>query len=285
MRIKEYFTVPKGQKVTEKNLRRVLICSICSILLCMSCLAGTTWAWYVVGIENTANEIYIAAPQVVVTVDGSKLDVSVTSATLSPGEHTIQIEHANELDDLNRKSELYVTLTADGTSQYIILDHDNMYTQTITVKVDENGTVDTETVDATSGGANPVTKKITWQATWFKADGAEPVVDGTIDLTTKPDMSPPPSTEETESTDTSESTTETTQPITEATTPSTAPTETTSPSTTPSETTQPTTEATQSPAETTQPTETTAPSTPPVSEDTNSTETTEATQESNPSNE
>ena len=258
MRIKEYFTVPKGQKVTEKNLRRVLICAICSILLCMSGLAGTTWAWYVVGIENTANEIYIAAPQVVVTVDGSKLDVSVTSATLSPGEHTIQIEHANELDDLNRKSELYVTLTADGTSQYIILNHDNMYTQTITVKVDENGTVDTETVDATSGGANPVTKKITWQATWFKVDGTELVVDGTIDLTTKPDMSPPPSTEESESTDTSESTTETIPP--------------------PSETNQPTMEATQPPAETTQPTETTVPSTPPASEDTNPTETTVATE-------
>lgn len=61
MRIKDLFTVPEGEKVTEQVFHRVLISSICSILLCMTCLAGTTWAWFTVSIENTGNVIEIAS--------------------------------------------------------------------------------------------------------------------------------------------------------------------------------------------------------------------------------
>ena len=68
MRIKNLFIIPTGEKVTEKALRRVLISSICSILLCMTCLVSTTWAWFTVSVENTRNEIWIAAPKVSVTI-------------------------------------------------------------------------------------------------------------------------------------------------------------------------------------------------------------------------
>ena len=61
MRIKDLFTVPEGEKVTEQVFHRVLISSICGILLCMACLAGTTWAWFTVSIENTDNVIEIAS--------------------------------------------------------------------------------------------------------------------------------------------------------------------------------------------------------------------------------
>ena len=60
MRLKDLFTVPSGQKVTEKHMRRVLISSICSILLCMTCLVSTTWAWFAISIENEQNEIVTA---------------------------------------------------------------------------------------------------------------------------------------------------------------------------------------------------------------------------------
>jgi len=60
MRIKDLFTVSQNQRITERNLYQVLISSVCSILLCMSCLAGTTWAWFTVSIENTDNVIQIA---------------------------------------------------------------------------------------------------------------------------------------------------------------------------------------------------------------------------------
>ncbi|MBQ5607534.1 MAG: hypothetical protein IIU86_00735, partial [Oscillospiraceae bacterium] len=60
MKIKHLFAVPQGEKVTEKHLRRVLISSICSILLCMTCMVSTTWAWFTVSVENRDNEIQIA---------------------------------------------------------------------------------------------------------------------------------------------------------------------------------------------------------------------------------
>ena len=41
-------------------MRRVLISSICSILLCMTCLVSTTWAWFAISIENEQNEIVTA---------------------------------------------------------------------------------------------------------------------------------------------------------------------------------------------------------------------------------
>ena len=59
MGIKKLFTVPEGEKITEQVFCRVLISSICSMLLCMACLAGTTWAWFTVSIENTGNVIEI----------------------------------------------------------------------------------------------------------------------------------------------------------------------------------------------------------------------------------
>ena len=58
MQMKGMFSLKAGQIVTEKYLRQVLVTSICGILLCMSCLIGTTWAWYAVSIENNDNEIH-----------------------------------------------------------------------------------------------------------------------------------------------------------------------------------------------------------------------------------
>lgn len=62
MQLKELFTVPAGEKITEQCLRRVLVSSICSILLCMTCLVTTTWAWFTVSIETT--EVIEIADQV-----------------------------------------------------------------------------------------------------------------------------------------------------------------------------------------------------------------------------
>ena len=77
MKIKELFTVPEGQKVTEKVFHRVLISSICSILLCMSCLVSTTWAWFTVSIENQGNEIQIV--DLMVQINGAEIGDQATS--------------------------------------------------------------------------------------------------------------------------------------------------------------------------------------------------------------
>lgn len=164
MRIKDLFTVPSGQKVTERHFRRVLISSVCSILLCMCCLVGTTWAWYVVDIENAGNEVHIGIPQVKVMINEN---VVTTVTELPEGTHTVTVEHANNPDAFQRKSVLYVILTIDGTrSEYIELNHENGYKAVFYVKVD-NG------------------NSIGWQAAWFIPDGVPRLSGDTIDLTSE----------------------------------------------------------------------------------------------------
>ncbi len=119
MRLKDLFTVPAGQKVTEKGLHRVLVSSICSILLCMTCLVSTTWAWFAVSVENTGNSIEIAAPSVVVkTKDGDTVispGNNDGSYSLSSGDYTIGIypEDASAEAKLpnDQKCAVYVAMT------------------------------------------------------------------------------------------------------------------------------------------------------------------------------
>lgn len=125
MRIKELFTVPEEKKVTEKVFGRVLVSSICSVLICMACLASTTWAWFAVSIENTENVTQIGSPKVLWNVN-----------VLPDGTHKVSITHAGASDDLQRKSTLYVTLTINGTnSVYTILNFENDYRQEIEVHI------------------------------------------------------------------------------------------------------------------------------------------------------
>lgn len=163
MRIKNPFTVPTNENVTEKHLYRVLLCSVCSILLCMGCLAGTTWAWFTVSIENTGNVIHIGEPSVTVLVDGTDF----TSGTeLSGDEHTVSVIHANDGDVFQKKSMLYVTLSVDEVVQgYVLLEQNNGYSADIRL------TTGRECV-------------LSWTVSWFEPNNAEPVADGFIGLQT-----------------------------------------------------------------------------------------------------
>lgn len=135
MRIKELFAVPAGAKVTEKMFAKVLISSVCSILLCMTCLVGTTWAWFTVSIENTGNVLQIGTAEVKVTVDGS----------------TVSIENSNSPDDLNKKAAVYVTfLFKEKAVGYTVLDSNNRYQTTLTLE-----------------GALEDPSLLTWTASWY----------------------------------------------------------------------------------------------------------------------
>ena len=118
MRIKELFTIPKNQKITEKMFGRVLISSVCSILLCMACLVGTTWAWFTVSIENTGNEIQIAEviPTVEVKKEGAPVSLVDGAYPLEAGDYTVEIQLSNNAtatDDLNiTQRDVYVVMTA-----------------------------------------------------------------------------------------------------------------------------------------------------------------------------
>ena len=228
MKFRELFSVPEGKTITEKNLYRVLISSICSILLCMGCLAGTTWAWFAVSIENEENVIAVASnPEVVITVNDAGFE---SSSNLGSGTHIVRVTHASELDDVQQKSTLYVTFSLnEGVQGYVMLNHENGYTATINI------TTDQECV-------------LSWTVSWFMPDNAEPVVDNLIELrseeTEPTEESTEPTEETTESVETEKDPTEETTEPTEA---ETDPTE---------ETTQPTETETDPTEETTQPTET-----------------------------
>lgn len=157
MQLRDFFSVPQNQKVTEQHLFRVLTFSVCSILLCMSCLVGTTWAWFAVSIENTGNVIEIGEPGVSVQVNGQPFS---SGSRLTDGAYTVYIEHANGLDDLNAKSELYVTITtrgdSDSQSVYTILNHENQYKTEILLNV--------------TGECS-----FSWEVSWFAPDQADPL--------------------------------------------------------------------------------------------------------------
>lgn len=163
MQLKDYFTVPSGQKITEKHLRRVLISSICGMLLCMSCLAGTTWAWFTVSIENTNNVIQIGEPQILLSVGGSNWKSGDSLA--ANGEYVVLIEHANDWDYFEKKSTLYVTLTIKSESgiitRYTVLDSKNQYRTEVTIQ-------------------SELDFELTWEVSWFAPPNAIALEDDPI---------------------------------------------------------------------------------------------------------
>lgn len=146
-------------------MRRVLVSSICSILLCVTALMGVTWAWFTISIENEGNVIQIGKPEIKLTLD----DVGLTSPVeLLAGTHRLNIEHANEVDSLNKKSTLYVTLTIDGgaTTVYTALREENSYATTITIIADTAYT-------------------LSWEASWLEPTNVGELADSTITLATE----------------------------------------------------------------------------------------------------
>lgn len=69
---KYLFTVPEGEKVTDRALKRVLISSVCGILLCTTCLVGTTWAWYTASVETQPFSIQVAEHHVQLTDEANQ---------------------------------------------------------------------------------------------------------------------------------------------------------------------------------------------------------------------
>lgn len=259
MWLKRIFSIPAEQKVTEKHLRRVLIASVCSILLCMSCLAGTTWALFVVTMENEGNIIQIGTPEVVLTVNGQEF---VSGSELPEGEHKVSIKHANDLDALQEKSILYVTLTIDDAiSVYTTLDQQNNYSTDVTVIAER-----------------PCS--FSWTVTWFKpinvkdalqGENAISIVDENVTAPTDGEMKPAEEEDLAEGTTTPAETSEPSAGIT-------PPTETPDPSegtTTPTEATEPSEGITEPTEEMVSTEETSAPATEPI-KGANATEPTDA---------
>lgn len=91
-KLKYLFTVPENEKVTEKHLMRILISSVCSILLCMTCLVSTTWAWFTVSISSENNVIGIGqwTELTSVTEETTEATVETTEETTEATEETTE---------------------------------------------------------------------------------------------------------------------------------------------------------------------------------------------------
>lgn len=176
MQLKDLFTVPVGQKVTEKHLRRVLISSICSILLCMSCLVGTTWAWFTVSIENKDNVIRVGRPEVTVTIDGN---LFTSGGTLLAGENVVKIDRIANQDDLQKKMECYVILSLQRDSETLGI-HKIIVSESSAVTIKTNSDC-----------------KLSWEVSWLAPSGADEIENGVITVTTEDDTNPSTETNET----------------------------------------------------------------------------------------
>ena len=264
MRIKELFTVPEGKKVTEKMFAKVLISSVCSILLCMACLAGTTWAWFAVSIENTGNVIQIATVTADVSIsDGINSALTESSDNcyaLDAGTYTVETGVNNDATDW--KQPVYVLMS--------VIDGEEVDYYYFTFAPNNHGS---QIIQFTCG--NQVT--VSFSALWIEPASAEPVGHEALitdEIPTEPETEPSTQSTSEATEESTEGGTETTAPTAAATEPSDETSAPTEAATEPSagETTIPTTEATEPATEpaTVPPTtgETTAPpETTPVTEE------------------
>ena len=140
MSIKHLFHIPDGEKVTDAAFSRVLISSVCGILLCMGCLVGTTWAWFIANTENTDNVIEIATVTADVTVQQN--DVAITPAddgsyTLPAGDYTMHVQMTHNATAYTRPVFLLMTVTQNGTETPYVMAFVNGLTESdVTVTVE-----------------------------------------------------------------------------------------------------------------------------------------------------
>ena len=131
MCIKDMFRVPDGEKVTDKAFSKVLASSICGILLCMACLAGTTWAWFTADMASTDNVIQIATVTVDATVTpDDAVAVEDGRYTLPEGDYAVQVRVDNNATAAVRPVYVLVTVTQDGGDTLYYLTFANGATET-----------------------------------------------------------------------------------------------------------------------------------------------------------
>lgn len=99
--IKSLFYTPKHTKTSDDNILRLLLPSIAGSLLCMVCLAGTTWAWFSASIQTAPQTITAANFAVTVSIENDK------------GQ---SVEAQNGQYNLTAGVEYTVTLTAGGNA-------------------------------------------------------------------------------------------------------------------------------------------------------------------------
>jgi len=162
MRIKQLFTVPEGEKVTEKHMMRVLLSSICGMLLCMVCLVSVTWAWFTVDMENTDNVIHIASVTANVQLPGATQEQN-GGYTLTPGTYTATLSAQCDATECLHGSHYILITAVQGET-----------TQSRFIPVPNGGSAQV-TFTVTGGNA-----QVSMGVSWLEPAGAQPVEDGKL---------------------------------------------------------------------------------------------------------
>lgn len=76
--LKSIFYTAKHSKPTDENILRLLLPSFVGIILCMVCLAGTSWAWFSASVQTAPQTIEAANFDIAVTVNGKPVSSPVT---------------------------------------------------------------------------------------------------------------------------------------------------------------------------------------------------------------
>ena len=100
-RITHTLYVPKHQKPTDDNILRLLMPSVVGIVICMVCLADSTWAWFSASFQTAPQTITAANFAVTVSIENDK------------GQ---SVEAQNGQYNLTAGVEYTVTLTAGGNA-------------------------------------------------------------------------------------------------------------------------------------------------------------------------
>lgn len=73
--IRDWFYVPKYEKVSDKSFSQIMLSSVLGILICGIFLAGITWAWFTGSVTSTANNITAAKFSVQITFKQNGLEI------------------------------------------------------------------------------------------------------------------------------------------------------------------------------------------------------------------
>ena len=94
--LKHILYIPKHQKPTDENILRLLMPSVVGIIICMVCLAGSSWAWFSASVQTRPQNIQAAEYELSVAVNGKSMHGSI---------------------ELEEGKSYTITLTASGTAE------------------------------------------------------------------------------------------------------------------------------------------------------------------------
>ena len=90
--IKFALHIPRHSKSTDENILRLLVPSLLGILLCMICLAGTTWAWFTASVQTQPQTIEAANYDIAVSITNESGDDAVYRPT-APRSYAVFYSH------------------------------------------------------------------------------------------------------------------------------------------------------------------------------------------------